>query len=330
MRILTLVHLVLAFFACQPARYCSAGIVTNFGGRWDAAPRVISGNERSLDGGIRYAMEGGTAQAFRDRFSWSSLPSVSSFQQAVQQSFGAWTINDPASGLGTALSFVPDTSTSIVRQTGYGSLNINGAEIDLLASDAGSSGLMGVTVVSFLGIPVTLTSGVSNYGSSVAIQGVDLHINNNSQASYTLDTFRRILTHEIGHAIGFMDADLGGNFIDDNYKATDPVGTLNNSWASLVNPLDPVNSAGLGLFTIPGSQFAVPGVDLLMESNGLGIGPGNPLSNLFPLTNDEFGTRQFLYPSITAVPEPGSLALLAIVFGAAGMRFRRRCEPAVV
>ncbi len=80
--------------------------------------------------------------------------------------------------------------------------------------------------------------------------------------------------------------------------------------AHLVNPLDPANSAGLSTFTINGSTFSQSGIDLLMESNGLGIGPSNPLSNLVPLTNDEYGTRQFLYPTIAAVPEPSSMALV--------------------
>ena len=45
-----------------------------------------------------------------------------------------------------------------------------------------------------------------------------------------------------------------------------------------------------------------------MESRGLGIGPGNPITNLFPLTNDDYGIRQFLYPQI--IPEPSGLLVL--------------------
>lgn len=141
-------------------------------------------------------------------------------------------------------------------------------------------------------------------------------------AVYSLDVFRRLLTHEIGHAIGLGDVDLGGNFLDDNYSPLDPAGTLTNSWAGLVNPLDPANSLGLTTYNIPASQFTVPGVDLLMESNGVGIGPTNPLSNLFPLTNDEYGMRQYLYPQLSTVPEPSSMALLEL--GAFGFAFRRR------
>ena len=60
-------------------------------------------------------------------------------------------------------------------------------------------------------------------------------------------------------------------------------------------------------------MFDTLGVDILMESRGLGIGANNPLENLVPLSNADYSIRQFLYPSLTAVPEPGSgLALLAI------------------
>ena len=285
------------------------GFIDSLGGRWDSAPRVISGNERSLDGGLRYSVEGGTFQAYRDRFAWTSVPSVSNFEQAVNQAFSAWTTVDPATGFGTSISFVA-SSASIVRGVGFGSLNINGAEIDLLASDAGVGGLGGLTSVAYFGTPVTLTSGVVNYSPSISIQGVDLHMNSNPQAVYSLDAFRRILTHEIGHAIGLGDVDLGGSYLDDNYSAANPVGTLTNSWAALVNPLDPANSAGLSQFTVPAANFALNGVDILMESNGLGVSGNNPLSSLVPLRNDDYGMRQYLYP--TAVPEPSSIAFFGL------------------
>jgi hypothetical protein len=153
---------------------------------------------------------------------------------------------------------------------------------------------------------------------------VDIHINDNPGAQYTLDAFRRVLTHELGHSLGLNDVDLGSAFIDDNYDSSNPDSTLTNSWVTLVNPLDPANSPGLAAFNIPGSVFATPGVDILMESNGLGVGPSNPLSNLVPLTNDDYGTRQFLYPTIAAVPEPSTSMAVGLVGYSLALAWRNR------
>jgi hypothetical protein len=293
--------------------------------RWDAAPRVINGNERSLDGGLRYSVSGGSLDAFRDQFSWATVPSSAEFSAAVQGAFAAWTVVDPVSGFGTALSFVHDPLSSVAGVVGGGGVNINGAEIDLIATidaqswNIGSTATRGETWFGGINSPTTLTSGVANYSFSRAISGADIYLNSNPGAVYTLDLFRRLLTHEIGHAIGLGEAEgnlTPGRFIDDNFDPNDPVGTLNNSWAALVNPLDPSGSALLARYSI-GAATSVAGVDLLMESNGLGISAANPVTNPRPLSNDEFGTRQFLYPSLSPVPEPsawwlGILGLLGL------------------
>jgi hypothetical protein len=296
------------------------------GYRWDAAPRNILGNERSLAGGLRYSMQGGSYQAFRDLFSWQSLPSVADFQLTVEQAFNAWTAVDPATGLTTALSFAYDQNTAVVGVgTTAGGVNIAGAEIDLLAAtdagswNPGSSGLQGETYFQAFGSSLTLTSGSTNYGAG-AIGGADITLNNNPQARYTLDVFRLLLSHEIGHALGFADADVqsgpAGNFLDDNYDGSSnasALATLTNSWALLVNPLNPAASSGLSLYTVLNGQPGIdtPGVNILMESEGL----GGQFGNLTPLSNDDYGMRQFLYPSLVtvAVPEPGSAALMATV-----------------
>lgn len=306
----------------------NGGVVTNAVGltgglRWDAAPRILAGNERSLDGGIRYSVSGGSYLALRDSFNWVSVPTEAQFKAVVEQSFAAWTGADPVSGTSSSLLFVSDFSTPIVAG-GFGSIDFNGAEIDLVASDAGDAGLRGFTALQPVPTEVTLTSGVANYANSQAIGGVDLHLNNNAGAVYTLDIFQRLLTHEIGHAIGIGDVDLGGEFIDDDFDSADPEGTLTNSWIHLVDPLDPANSAGLSVYSVDPSYFMTSGVDLLMESNGLGIGPTNPLGTPVPLTNDEYGIRQFIYPSLTTVPEPSSSGLLVLVFVAGALRRNRR------
>lgn len=302
------------------------------GSRWDAASRTIGTNERSLDGGLRYSLQGGSFQDYRDLFTWNVLPSVTDFQSAVEDAFNAWTVVDPVSGLGTNLSFSADLSTSVVG-TGVGGIDPNGAEIDLLAStdanfwNPGDTGTQGETFFTTIDSTVTLTSGTVNYAGSSAISGADITLNNNSGAVYDLDFFRRLLTHEIGHALGLGDVegDINpGAFIDDNYDGTSSataLATLTNPIANLVDPLNPAASP-FSLFTVPEADPGVdtPGVDILMESRGLGIDSGNPVTNLTPLINDDYAGRQFLYPLLpvtippkVTVPEPTSILSLLVV-----------------
>ena len=298
--------------------YGTSGL--NGGFRWDAAPRTIGGRERSLDGGIRYSLQGGSYEAFRDRFSWNTVPSVADFHLTVEQAFDAWREVDPATGLGTALSFVPDFATAPVG-TGAGGINTAGAEIDLFGLpdanfwDPGDNGTRAETFFNASGGTVTLTSGTANYAAG-AIGGADITINNNPGALYTLDVFRLLLTHEIGHAIGLSDVDVqagpGGTFIDDNYNGsttTTALATLTNSWALLVNTLNPAASAGLSVYNVANGDPGIDtfGVNILMESQGL----GGQFGDLTPLSNDDFGGRQFLYPQF--IPEPSAIAVILVL-----------------
>jgi PEP-CTERM motif len=323
-----------------------AGVIFGFTGagltggyRWDADPLTVNiggtSYERSLDGGLRYSLESGSYEGFRDMFSWSAVPTVDEFVQAIGDAFGAWTALDPVTGLGTALTFIADLGTPVEGTPSGGGLNNRGAEIDILASldaslwNPGNSSPQAETFFTTTSTLATLTSGTTGYAGARAISGADITINNNPGAVYSLEIFRRLLTHEIGHAIGLGDVegDLNpGAFVDDNFDATSSAraqATLTNSWAALVNPIDPASSP-LRRFTVPPGNpgTTTPGVDLLMESRGLGIGPSNPVSKLVPLTNDEFGTRQFLYPEARrpSVPEPASLALLGIGIAATTAR----------
>lgn len=305
-----------------------SGAIFNFtdsalggGSRWDAAPRTIADVERSLDSGLRYSVQDGSFQAFRDNFSWlGGLPPLASFQAAVEQAFNSWTLIDPASGLPGTFSFRADLATPVNPGSASvpgGSVGL-GAEVDLFATNLGDPGSRGFASFSVVNGPVTLTSGTTGY-PGFAISGADITINSNPGALYSLDGFRRLLTHEIGHALGLGDIEgqfSPGRFIDDNLDLSSSaaaLATLTNSWALLVDALNPAASL-LGRFTVPFGDpgTLTPGVDILMESVGLGIGPTNPVSNLTPLTNDDYGTRQFLYPFAAAVPQPGGVVLLSL------------------
>jgi hypothetical protein len=113
-----------------------------------------------------------------------------------------------------------------------------------------------------------------------------------------------------------VSGDLQGTFLDDNYDGTSTAtaeATLNNSWAAKVNVLDPDNLAGTGLnlFQVGDDTSGAysgnggdPGLDssavrILMESDG----SVDLIGVLNPLSNDDFGTRQYLYPMV--IPEPG-------------------------
>lgn len=321
-------------FACQASSH--AGVIfgaTGLAGgfRWDAAPRTIGGRERSLNGGLRYSLSGGSYQAFRDSFRWNIVPSLIAFQKAVEDAFNAWTAVDPATGLTTNLRFVADLGTPVVGVPGFGGVNIAGAEIDVIAKDAGDNGTRGFTNFNALFANVTLTSGRTNYPGGGPISGADISLNSNPGAVYSLDFFRRLLAHEIGHAIGLGDVegDINPNrFIDNNYDGSTAItarATLNDSWGLLVNTTNPAASP-LSIYNVPAASpgISTTGVNILMESRGLGIDVRNPVTNLFPLSNDDYGTRQFLYPSLTRVPEPRSLAIVAWGAAAAVIPARRR------
>lgn len=303
--------------------------------RWDAKYRVVPGlGERSLFGGLRYSVQGDSFAAYRDMFTWSGpTPSEGAFQQAIEDAFNAWTVVDPATGLGTALSFVADLGKPVSAWN-----DPSGAEIDLLAdpdlNGYGAFAIFATTDPTTDPTTLTLTSGTQDYPGR-AIVGADIKINS-SGVAYSLDngplSFRMLLTHEIGHTLGLNDVDLVGSidnfFIDDNFNQNMPLETLTNSWALSVNPFDPgssfppldlfqvANPFGGGNPDLPGlNGFDTPGVSILMESNNLGGQTGGQVGPT-ALRADDFGGRQFLYPAV--VPEPSSLPIWALICSLAG------------
>ena len=344
--IAALVVAALTILGISPAGSSAAVIFGNsglsWGSRWDAAPRTISGRERSLDGGLRYSLQGGSYEAFRDLFSWQGAPpGVAEFQAADEDALEAWTIFGPASQLRSDLEFTEDLGTAVVGPASGGKVNLAGAEIDLLATNNGflwNPGDSSQRAEAYFGTSglsnVTLTSGVSNY-TAFAISGSDIKINNDPSALWSLPVFQTVLTHEIGHTIGLGDVDISssfGKFIDDNYDDTNSataLATLTNSWASLVNPLDPADSP-LALYSVANSDpgFDTPGVDILMETNI----PASLFGDPFPLRNDDFGGRQFLYPDLIgdisgdAQVDLGDFTLWANAFGTTGAGLPARSE----
>jgi hypothetical protein len=225
------------------------------------------------------------------------------------------------------LRFVPDFDTPVFAEDrdDPDPFHLNrGAEIDFLVDDLSPDGVSGFVTGS--GDPaanaVTLTSGIANYPALV-FAGMDIAFDNS--VPWTLVGFQSLLTKEIGLSIGLGNADnyhgdILSRFYDDNYDATSSataLTTLTNSFADLIDPLDPDNSPALGLYDVcsptePGEPYScvgdpgidTPGVDLLMESS---VTPGGMRMGL---QNDEYAGRQFLYPVV--VPEPSALVLTCV------------------
>jgi hypothetical protein len=274
--------------------------------RWDAdeSSRVYTPDEgsieRSLVGGLRYSVEGGSLESFFVQFTWNVAPTQNAFEQAFSNAFNHWLAVDPASGLGTTITFAEDFSTAVhdgnSSTPGYGNLRL-GSEIDLFATPL-AAGAGFAQVSAFGAVGVELTSGVKNYNGNFAISGADIHL---STHQFTVDDFELLLTHELGHALGLADAELADGaavFLDDNYDPTNSAtasATLTNSWAKRIDPLDPDNIAatGLSLYRVANNDPGLdsPGARILMESNDAG---GLPAM----LRNDDYAMRHFLYPVV--------------------------------
>lgn len=301
--------------------------------RWDAAPRLVLGEERSLDGGLRYSIEGGSYEGLRDQFMWvPSPPTTEDFAAAIARAFESWTVLDPATGLSSGFFFVEDLATEAVDEPGNPNnwrsyLGVNpGAEIDIFAETPHAGATYGASVVLFFdpsSDDLTLTSGTTGY-AGLRISGADIRIN--PAYAWTLRAFEVLLTHEIGHTLGLADLEVspqngGSSFFDDDYDpstSATALATLTNSFSLEIDPLDPDASplleVGGDLNVDPGLD--TPGVELLMETEGIfDLLHTEPL-----LQNDEFAGRQFLYPVI--VPEPGLPILLGA--GLASLILRKR------
>jgi hypothetical protein len=280
----------------------------NEGLRWDAAPRIIRGQDRSLVGGLSWNVQGGTFAAFKANFTWTpAVPSDAQIQSVIEQAFGYWTSIDTNPLLPVAAPFTFVRDAAVVSTVNPAT----GAEIDLLAGDQGFVGHAGGTLTHpLLHEQVTLTSGTGGYPSDV-IGGIDIYMNNHPGTTWSLRAFELLLAHEIGHALGMghPESGLAGRFVDDNYDGTSEASanaTLTNHFSHLINPLDPSSSPGLNLYTVPNTLLGTNASDvrILME-RFINPVPGG----VNPVSPDDYAQRQFLYP--VQVPEPGSSVLLS-------------------
>lgn len=270
------------------------------GARWDAASRTYDGYERSLDGGIRFSLQGGSYEAFRDMFSWNTVPTVRKFKIAVREAFSVWTMRDPITGLPTQVRFVEDLGTRVDKRVTNGGTVALGAEIDLFAAKktdywrSGSTAIKGYTNTRTRNAfgDITLTSGTTNYDGH-AITGADIFLNGNGGVPWTLGWFKLILAHQIGVGLGLINVEYAGAngiFIDDNFDE-DRIATLMNAFAQLVDTDDP-SASPLNVFEVDPDLFDEPGVNILMEG-----GLDTELHSRPPFLNrDDYAGRQFLYP----------------------------------
>ncbi|MFC1759388.1 PEP-CTERM sorting domain-containing protein [Planctomycetota bacterium] len=304
--------LILSAIGLEPALAFRVTDVPGLGiGRWNAAPHFVDGVERSLDGGLRYSITGGSWEAFHEELTWQGTPpTVEEMQDAIEQAFAEWESIDPATGLGSDVRFVPDFETPVFQEpfVGDGFYLNRGAEIDLIISDFGHEDFGSEFAIN--ADPdadhVALTSGVVNNPAVVA-SGVDILFN--GQRTWDIDSVRDTLAFTIPFALGLAfadeaDGDIISRFYDDNYDNTDSttaLATLTNSFADKIDPFDPDNSPALKLYDVcsgigfdcagdPG--ISTPGVDILAEITPEARTPG------WKLQNDDFAARQFLYPFV--------------------------------
>lgn len=201
------------------------------------------------------------------------------------------------------------------------------------------------------------TGSVNNlpvWGGSISFDtGTNWHFGVSSPATGSESDFYSIALHEIGHALGLSTSwDDFGQFVSgDQYAGSETVLAANedNPGANLTD-LDLVSSANLhfgdndgnisGGGSIPADPDAIqsfifaPGSPNLAGTVGLGTRQDllmEPIANFvdptvrrFELTNvDVAALRDIGWTTITAIPEPSSTALLAIV-GCCVLRRQRR------
>jgi hypothetical protein len=264
--------------------------------RWDSLNRDDGkGTDRSLQGGLSYNVEGNTLNAFFQQFTWATGTTQAQFASAFQSAVAAMSY--------CSVTMVK-TTEPVVLDIGVAGNRLEGNEIDVFGNPITGSAL-GNTAIFGVDANVRLTSGFGapNLFPSTRIYGADIVIDtSNNGTPWTLDKWKHVLMHELGHALGLSEAE-DKYFWDNDDTINNPM--VINEFADVRMGLE--NRGWKDLQDVTG---------ILMCSD---CGP----AGLIGPQPDDFGGLKFLYPcksrTVPVVSWPGLVAIVLILLVSAGV-----------
>lgn len=257
----------------------------------------------SSTSGLSDGIQVGVATGFAQAFGAQTAQEIAAVNQAVAGAIDAW--ESPVLGF--------DVTFDAAVQEG----EADGFEIDLFAVDSSHPAFFNniffgrANVATFSDSNRPLTNGMSFAGD--AISGADLFFATdraNTYANYygfteqqRLDALKRLVMHEVGHALGLGHPNTNSPYlVEVNYDTdTDPLNPI------AIDPRDPFADL---------IQSASADNMAIMSNAACGSGP-EPCPAFFftSLRNDEIGGRDVLYPTVP--PPPANDAYFhAVVIGA--------------